>query len=193
MRATLKLVIAASLFVAFGSRPAPAAECADVSFSEQDSVDGSALQLNGLGLRLATMLKVKVYVAALYVADPSRDAGKILDAATPKRLVLHFVRGVDAGELNDAWKEGFENNAKDQVAALQPRIDRLEGWMADMESGQRLTFTSKPGSGVEIDVNGRVAGTIEGDDFARAFLSIWLGAHPPNPGLRDGLLGGSCG
>ena len=36
-------------------------------------------------------------------------------------------------------------------------------------------------------------GTIKGDDFAKAFFSIWLGAKPPNPELKAGLLGGACG
>jgi hypothetical protein len=34
---------------------------------------------------------------------------------------------------------------------------------------------------------------IKGDDFATAFLSIWLGPHPPNADLKSGLLGGACG
>ena len=29
--------------------------------------------------------------------------------------------------------------------------------------------------------------------FAKAFLSIWLGVDPPNPELKAGLLGGTCG
>ncbi|MGH7167945.1 MAG: chalcone isomerase family protein, partial [Candidatus Methylomirabilales bacterium] len=81
----------------------------------------------------------------------------------------------------------------DRLPALKERIGKLKGWMADMKTGQRLTFTHKPGAGVEVDVNGTVKGTIEGDDFATAFLSIWLGAQPPNPGLKAGLLGGACG
>lgn len=186
--------LAVSLLAAtvLGAVPAAAAECDGVSFPEQTSVGASTLKLNGLGLRLATMLKVKVYVAALYVQEPSRDAHAILDASTPKRLVLHFVRGVDSDELADAWDEGFEANAKSQLATLRPRIDQLKSWMADMKTGERVTFTTTPGSGLEVDVDGKVAGTIEGDDFGRAFLSIWLGEHPPNPGLRNGLLGGSC-
>lgn len=116
----------------------------------------------------------------------------VLGASTPKRLVLHFVRDVDAGELSDAWDEGFEHNAKPQLPALKPRIEKLKGCMADMKTGERLTFTARPGGGVEVDVNGKLARRIDGDDFARAFLSIWLGAHPPNPGLKSGLLGGPC-
>jgi hypothetical protein len=60
-------------------------------------------------------------------------------------------------------------------------------------TGERLSFTHNPGGGVLIDVGGAAKGTVEGDDFAKAFLSIWLGAHPPNSSLKAGLLGGSCG
>jgi hypothetical protein len=42
-------------------------------------------------------------------------------------------------------------------------------------------------------INGRPAGRIEGEDFARTFYAIWLGDHPPNAGLKQGLLGrGGC-
>jgi hypothetical protein len=188
------ILLAASMgaVTAFVALEASAVECDGVSFPDPVVVDGSSLKLNGLGLRLATMLKVKVYVAALYVAAPSGDPKAILDAKTAKRLVLGFVRDVDAADLNEAWEEGFEANAKEQLRALQERIEKLKTWMSDMKSGQRLTFTSVPGAGIEVDVNGKVAGRIDGDDFSRAFLSIWLGEHPPNPGLKAGLLGGRC-
>lgn len=169
-----------------------AAECDGVSFPDQSVVDGSPLKLNGLGLRLATMLEVHVYVAALYVANPSADARAILDAKTPKQLVLRFVRDVEASQLEDAWQVGFENNAKLELPTLKERIRRLQAWMTDLKTGQRLTFTSRPGVGIEVDVNGKAQGTIEGDDFSRAFLSLWLGEHPANPGLKAGLLGGGC-
>ena len=55
--------------------------------------------------------------------------------------------------------------------------------MADMQSGQRLPSLHTPGAGLQVEVNGTVQGTIPGEDFATACLSIWLGAHPPNPGL----------
>jgi hypothetical protein len=41
-------------------------------------------------------------------------------------------------------------------------------------------------------VNGAQKGTIEGDDFSKVFVSIWLGEAPPNPELKSGLLGGEC-
>ena len=139
------------------------------------------------------ILKVNVYVAALYVANVSSDPHALLGANTPKALLLHFVHNVSDDDLTKAWEEGFVQNAQEQLSALHERIERLKGWMADMQSGQRLTFLHTPGAGLQVEVNGTVQGTIPGDDFATAFLSIWLGAHPPNPGLKSGLLGGACG
>ena len=71
-------------------------------------------------------------------------------------------------------------------------VAMLNSWMSDIKTGQRLTFVRLPGTGIQVSVNGTVKGTITGDDFSRAFFSIWLGKEPPNPELKMGLLGGPC-
>ena len=190
MRRNLLLVAA---IAALGAGVADAKQCQGVNFADEVQVDGTTLALNGLGLRLATMLKVKVYVAGLYVAKTSSDPNVLLASTAPSELVLQFVRDVDASDLTKAWSEGFEKSAKGQMPVLKDRIGTLNGWMADMKTGQRLTFVAKPGAGVEVNVNGAVKGTIKGDDFAKALLAIWLGADPPNPEIKTGLLGGACG
>ena len=178
---------------ALGMGLAQGKECKGVNFPDQAQVDGSNLTLNGLGLRQATALKINVYVAALYVAKTSTDSKALLGANTPSELILQFVRNVGADDLRKGWSEGFEKNSNDQLPALKERIAMLNGWMADVKTGERLTFIHKPGTGLQVDMNGTVKGTIKGDDFAKAFLSIWLGAEPPNPEIKAGLLGGSCG
>jgi hypothetical protein len=187
------LLMLVSVITAFRVGVVHGKDCKGVSFPEQAQVEGSTLMLNGLGLRQATFLKVNVYVAALYVEKAATDANAILGSNALKELILHFLRDVGAADLNKAWEEGFENNAQEQLPALKERIETLKGWMADMKTGQQLTFIHKPGAGMQVEVNGTVKGTITGDDFTKAFLSIWLGAHPPNAGLKDGLLGGACG
>ena len=191
MRRSLPAVLV-SVMMVLSVGPVSGKECHGVNFPEQTLVQASPLTLNGLGLRQATMLKINVYVAALYVAQKSADANAILAANTPKQLVLHFVRDVDGTDIKKAWEEGFADNAKAQLPALKERIEQLQAWMVDMKSGEQLTFTHKPGAGIEVDVNGTVQGTVEGDDFAKAFLAIWLGPKPPNPPLKTGLLGGAC-
>ena len=187
-----RLALQAFVVAALGMGVAQGKECKGVSFPDQAQVEGSNLTLNGLGMRQATAFKVNVYVAALYVAKPSNDANALLASNTPSELILQFVRDVGANDIRKGWSEGFEKNAKDQLPALKDRIGELNAWMADVKTGDRLTFIHKPGTGLEVNVKGAAKGTIKGDDFAKAFLSIWLGAEPPNPEVKAGMLGGSC-
>ena len=168
-----------------------ARECLGVSFPDQVEVGSAPLVLNGLGLRQASLFKVNVYVAALYVPKPASEGSAILAAAAPYEMQLHFVRNVGAADIAKGWVEGFERNGQGAQASNDARAVTLRGWMTDIKSGQSMIFSFQPGIGLEVSVNGSVKGTIRGDDFGRSFLSIWLGV-PPNPEIKVGLLGGRC-
>src|SRR5215470_94991 len=129
----ISVIAVCSVDVAYGK------ECKGVNFPEQAQVDGNNLTLNGLGLRQATMLKVNVYVAALYVTNPSNDANAILGSNTPKELILQFLRNVSASDLNKVWEEGFDK----QLSAFKDHLAMLKSWMTDMKTGERLTFVHK--------------------------------------------------
>ena len=193
--APLPAYAVATLLAALGmatAGTATARECDGVSFPEQIQVQGQTLTLNGLGLRKATIFGLKVYVGALYLPHPATDAAAILRSQQAAELELRFVFHVTAGQLRDAWQEGFEKSAAGELPRLQGRIAQLNGWMQGVGSGQRMTFLRIPGTGIQYSLDGTVRGTISGDDFAQAFLAIWLGASPPSPQLRAGLLGGEC-
>ena len=183
----IMVVLAVALGMA--AVPSGAKEWKGIDFPDQIRLDDATLVLNGLGLRQATALKVKVYIAGLYVVDRSGDPRAILESPTPKRLVLHFLRNVGSSDLTKAWDDGFENNAAAEIPVLRERIEKIKSFTKDMETGQKLIFTYKPGAGIEVEIDGAVMGTVEGDDFSKAFLSIWLGPNPPNQKLKDGLLG----
>ncbi len=181
---------AALVLVAFSwAGGARSAERAGVEMPDQVNVHGQNLVLNGLGVRQATVMHVNVYVAGLYVPERSSDPSQILRPDEPKVLHLTFVRDVRRDQMTKAWQEGFEKNAGAQLGSLRPRIDELNGWMADLKRGDTLTFTYSPGRGVEVRVGGAAKGTIPGDDFAQALFGVWLGPHPPNDTLKAGLLG----
>jgi Chalcone isomerase-like len=185
-------VLAALLLGPLPAGAAVAAQCDGVSFPQHVQVRGATLTLNGLGLRKATIFGIKVYVGALYLPHPTGDAQAILSSAEPAEMELRFVFHVSAGQLRDAWADGFAKSAPGELPKLQSRIARLDGWMTSVGSGQRMTFLRIPGVGIEYALDGSVRGTIGGDDFAEAFLAIWLGASPPSEALRAGLLGGPC-
>lgn len=190
LRPPLLIGIVSALFAATVS----AKECKGVTFSDQVSGDGGTLTLNGLGLRQATIFKVNVYVGALYVPKTSTDPTALLASNSPYELLLQFVRNVDSSDIKKGWMEGFEHNVPaSELPALKDRIATLGGWMEDVKTGQQLRFAFQPGAGVTVSVNGKPKGTIKGNDFGKALLSIWLGANPPNPEVKSGMLGGSCG
>ncbi|MFW5920946.1 MAG: chalcone isomerase family protein, partial [Polyangiales bacterium] len=160
----------------------------DVTMPSRVSVGGTTLKLNGMGLREATVFNIDVYVAGLYLQSPSRSAKKILSTDQKRRMVLHFVRDVDADDIKEAFRKGFRGTPE----ALRAKVRKLEGWTKAMKEGQEAVFTYVPGEGLTVQIAGRTYGKIEGADFAKVFFGIWLGSDPPNAGLKRGLLGGSC-
>ena len=172
---------------------ARAGTLAGVTMPDTIDVAGTHLVLNGMGLRTATFLHVKVYVAGLYVPRVTSNPQAILAANAPRALVLRFVRGVGRGDIVKAWNEGFAKNATVPRAQLQREIAQLDAWMPDFSKGDTLAFTIVPGQGVAVDINGARKGVIAGDAFAQSLLAIWLGPHPPNGELKRGLLGNHGG
>jgi hypothetical protein len=188
----IRLVLGVSLFAAL-CFPATAATCLDVSAPDAEKAGGTALVLNGQGIRKATLLNVKVYVASLYLPAKTGDAAKILAADQPWKLILSFVRGVGASDMRDAFDEGFAKTAGDKAAALEDRIKTLKDAMTDYDEGHILAFAYDPTSGTQVDINGKAGPLIPGGDFAASLLAIWIGKDPPNPDIKTGLLGGKCG
>ena len=189
MRITAIRPLLALFLVAALATPALAGKKAGVTMPDSVQVSGKTLSLNGMGVREATMLKVDVYVAGLYLEQVSSDPAAILASPGTKRMVLKFVRDVDREDIVDAWKEGFKKNATVSAASLKADIDKLNSWMGNFAEGDTLTFTFLPDGSVQVDVNKARKGTIKGEGFARSLLSIWLGKKPPNGGLKKGLLG----
>lgn len=160
---------------------------ANVNMPDRMEVAGRQLVLNGVGVRKATILNVKVYVAGLYLETPSKDPAQIIQSPQHKRLVMQFLRDVDRKDIVDAWSEGFRKNTKN-LDPIKTRIAKLTGWMRDMKDGSTITLTYVNGV-VQMAFGKNVQGTIEGADFAQALFSIWLGPEPPDQDLKKGLLG----
>lgn len=146
------------------------------------------LVLNGLGLREATLFKVDVYVAGLYMPKQSSDPEYVLRGDVPKFLELHFVRSVSKGKQVDAFEEGFKKSA-DDYKAIEQRVSRVLSFMADVDKGEKMAFVYEPGKGTTFFVKGEDKGTIAGEDLQRALYAIYVGPEPPNQGLKEGLLG----
>jgi hypothetical protein len=177
--------IALLLLVAF---PVWAAEVAGVKIDDKARVANTELTLTGAGLRKRVFFQV--YAIGLYVQDRKADP---VSQPGPKRVQIHMLRDVGADTFIEALAEGIKaNHSEAEARALEPRIKQLGVIMAEVKE-------AKKGMAIALDWNGKATQAvidgkptgqpIEGEDFYRALLKIWLGDKPVQDDLKKALLG----
>jgi hypothetical protein len=167
----------------------PAAEVAGVKVPDTVTVEGKTLKLNGAGLRKKAIFKV--YVAGLYVENPTKDAAALISSNEIKSIRLHILRSLKGSQITNAISEGFERNSKEQLPKLKARLDQLEKMIPDLSEGDEISLTWIPDKGTVVIARGTDRGTIDGRDFADALFSVWLGPTPAQEDLKAALLGSS--
>jgi hypothetical protein len=176
------------LIIALLAHTAQAGERAGVTMPDTLTVEGKPLVLNGMGIHKVTFLRIKAFVAGLYLETRSRSASDILRSDQVNRLDMVMLRDVDREDIIDTTQTGLRNNGADMVK-FKPSFDRFAAWMTDLKERDTMTFLYVPGRGVAVIVKGQVKGTLAGADFAAALLSVWLGPRPVDDDLKDRLLG----
>lgn len=167
-----------------------AAELFKTKFEDSIKLDGKDFVLNGLGVRKASMFKVKVYVAGLYLTKKTSDEKEILDSSSPKKLEMEFVHLVEKEKIQDNWLEGFDKNCEDKASCEKNKeaFKNFRNAMEDMREHQRMSVTFFSDK-VLLEVKGKQKGSFESEGIGKNLLRIFLGPNPPNPDLKKGLLG----
>lgn len=139
------------------------------------------LQLQGQGRM--TFWGFDVYDARLYVTDQRGQAGFALD--------LNYLRSLKGADISKRTVEEMQRLGVSEAnrSAWGKRLDVL---FPDVVSGSSLTAVYVPGRGTVFLNNGKPTGEIAGDDFAKAFFSIWLDPKTTAPKLRTALIGQAC-
>jgi len=187
-------ILKITLFAAYlllGLTNARALEIAGQTVPDTAEVAGKQLILNGAGKRVKIVFDV--YVAALYTTAKTADADAVITSTAPRRVELRMLRTVSATTMYEALAEGIEANiGKDgmkkyatQIAALSKIFDEAKS----ASKGDIIEIDFIPGQGTILTIRGKTYPTIEGDDFASAMLSIWLGTKPAQESLKKKLLG----
>ena len=172
--------------------PAFAAEVAGVKLDDKVRIANSELALNGAGLRKRAFFQV--YAIGLYLPEKKTVAADAVAVTGPKRVAIHMLRDVNAGQFTDALTDGMkDNHSEADMKALDPRIKQLAAIMSEMKEakkGMRITLDWVPAAGTQVTVDGKATGLpIAGEDFYRALLKIWLGENPVQDDLKKALLG----
>ncbi len=170
--------------------PAAATEMAGVALDAQiTQADGTTLQFNGAGIRYKFV--VKVYLAMLYLENPSSERDQVIGDPGAKQLIMHFLyKEVGKDDLVKAWNEGFTaNGSAEQLEALKAEIAQFNALFDTVKKDDRIVLDYVPGTGTVVSINSAQKGVIPGKEFNDLLLSIWLGDKPVGKKLRDGLLG----
>lgn len=138
------------------------------------------LELTGLTVRKKFI--VKVYAMAHYMLDAptgrSNDViREILTDNRPKQITMHFVRGVAAEKIQDAFRDGFRNNVSEtQLQAMKPKIDKFCGFFGkDALENDLFILRWLPGGIISVVIRGQEQRIITDEFFAKALWSIWFG------------------
>jgi hypothetical protein len=177
MRVLLALLIAL---------PALAREREGVVAPPTIQVEGKTLNLMGMGLR--KKLWFKVYLASLYLENPTEDAGQVIASDQIKRVQMNMLRDLERGKIVEAVQEGFQRNSGPQMPNLQERLDRFLRAIPDLRGGQTIVITYYPGRGTLIKAGGGEEVSLPGKDFADALFSVWLGKQPVDGELKQEML-----
>ena len=183
---------ALAVLLVLGCFPAAAAEVAGVRIDDKTRVANADLVLNGAGLR--KRLFVQVYAIGLYLPQKASRPAAILEQQGPKRVAIHMLRDVSADAFTEALAEAIRaNHSEAEAKGLEPRVKELAtifGELKEAKKGMALAL-DWTGGGTQLMAQGKPVGKpIQGEDFYRALLRIWIGDKPVQDDLKKALLGG---
>ena len=152
---------------------------------------GRKLQLNGAGVRYKAV--VKVYVAALYLEQPSINPEEIYNTKGSMQLALTMLRNINSAELGRLFIKGMEENCtkEEQTRLISDfrYMGELFARFKNLEKGETLIIEWPASGAMAVSVDGFYDQTpIKNPDFKKALLSIWLGENPADWQLKAMLL-----
>ena len=184
----LRFVFHVALLLFTFAAMASAAELDGVAMPDKQDVFGYHFVLNGLALRTYSILRIRVYVAGLYLEHRTIDPNAILGSSQPKLLRFVFLRDVDAEDARKSWREALDRNCPAPCTLPPGSIAQFLAAIPSVHNGDvnTLLFSAR---GVEFFINGRSAGHIANSDFRQVILSTFIGPNPTSEEVKAGLLG----
>jgi hypothetical protein len=190
----MRLTLLAILLVGAGARGEVVNEPSTGHGFEASRADGGkSFTLVGTGVRKKFI--VKVYAMGLYVeSEGAKKASRggdpqafVAGGSFGKLAVLHFVRDVDAGKIQQAYRDGLETELGDpSTKALAEAF--VAAFDRDVKDGQEIVVRTSGDGKISVAVAGSKKDVGQSARLAKAIWNIWLGAKPISPDMRKTLV-----
>jgi len=153
------------------------------------TVGKDTLQLNGAGVREKWFMDI--YAGGLYLKNKSSDANQIMNADEPMAIRMVVISGLMTQEkMVAALNEGFEKSTGGNIDAFRDKIDKyIAGHAGEIVADNVIEYQYIPGEGTSVFRNGEKRTTIDGLDFKKAVMGIWLCDEPAQERLKEKMLG----
>lgn len=186
-----RLTIALATFICFAGQTAYGVTIDDIEIPDSLTLPSGSpeLVLNGAGMR--KKLFMDIYIGALYLPARTNDAAAILEDDGPASVAMHIRYGeISRDKIIGGWEDGITANLDESgQQAIRTRLDAFNSLFTAVKEGDVIRIDYTPGRGTEVRINGEWRGAIEGNDFFRALLKIWLGHKPVRESLKNDMLG----
>ena len=163
---------------------------ADINIPETLSLSDQStkLILNGAGIR--TKFIFDIYIGSLYLEKTVHTAKEAYALHGEKRISMHFLyKEVSKEKLINGWNDGFENNlTSSELTKFKNQINQFNRLFKTVKKGDVINLHYIPTTGTQVSLNSAVFGLVDGDDFFKALLRIWLGDDPADNQLKDAML-----
>lgn len=173
------------------SGAARAAEFDGQNFDDSTVVAGTALSLNGVGLR--SLFILKVFLAALYLPAQTSDPARVIGDPGPRRLQLRLLMDLSSERLarlmTDAVHKAIGETARTALRVPEEQFGAAIRSLGKLRKGDRLDVDLDQ-DGIRIALNGAPrAEPIASAPYYAAMLNGFVGEHAIDKDLRLGLLG----
>lgn len=182
-------ILVAVLLVSAGYASATITDIDKVTFSDTITVAGKDLKLMGVADR--TYLWYRVVTGGLYLERPTQDPRDVIESEQIKCIHEYF----SLAKVQSLWiRKGItrllkENNPEELVEKYRDKIRQFASWFdADAPSGTKIVVTYIPGSGLTLEYDGVLKGTVPGREFACMYFRSIFG-EGANEKTKKGFLG----
>ncbi len=165
--------------LAVGSAQAGQKQVGGVNMPDSLTLKGRTIAL--AHMQLHKRLFLKVYVWSLYLEDQPRSASEAIASNSVKRLHFRFLRDISRDQLVGSFRDGLQKNPDLRQGPMADHLQLLLSSLKDVQKGEDLVITYRPGVGLEIAGGASGGAFIPGKGFADALFSVWLQAHPIFP------------
>lgn len=191
-RVLMGLLLPGALWLGLGA-PLHAATLEGQAFDDTVALSGRSLRLNGLGLRGVAW--IKAFVAGLYLPTVTQEEDRAIAMPGPKRLRLKVMLHAPSRELTRSLLGRVQRHEPaDLVDRLRPGLDELGARLdslGELAPGDTLDLDFLPGQGLSLRYNGKAVGSVlASDELYPAVLRIFVGGHPVDALLKQGLMRG---